>query len=61
MFSRAAQALPAYSSIGYIESEGSSNYNAFEAHFTGRVSSALSLWGSYTWSHSIDSQSGFLE
>ena len=51
---------PAYSSIGYIESEGSSNYNAFEAHFTGRVSSALSLWGSYTYSHSIDSQSAFL-
>jgi hypothetical protein len=51
---------PAYSSIGYIESEGASNYNAFEAHFAGRVNSALSLWGSYTYSHSIDSQSAFL-
>jgi hypothetical protein len=51
---------PEYSSIGYIESEGASNYNAFEAHFTGRISSMLSLWGSYTYSHSIDSQSAFL-
>jgi len=51
---------PTYSSIGYIESEGASNYNAFEAHFTGRVNSALSLWTSYTYSHSIDSQSAFL-
>jgi outer membrane receptor protein involved in Fe transport len=58
--SGSSRPYPAYSSIGYIESEGSSNYNAFEAHFTGRVSSALSLWSSYTWSHSIDSQSAFL-
>ena len=50
---------PAYGSIYYIQSEASSNYNALQAHFTGRVTSAFSLWASYTYSHSIDNDSAF--
>jgi hypothetical protein len=49
-----------YSSIFYVESEGSSNFNALEAHFTGRVATGISVWGAYTLSHSIDGASAFL-
>lgn len=51
---------PQYSSIFYVESQGSSNFNALEAHFTGHVAPGLSLWGAYTYSHSIDGASAFL-
>jgi hypothetical protein len=49
-----------YSSIFDVETEGSSNFNALEARFTGRVAPGLSLWGAYTYSHSIDDASAFL-
>jgi hypothetical protein len=51
---------PAYSSIFYVESEESSNFNALEVHFTGRVAPGVSLWGAYTYSHSLDGASAFL-
>jgi hypothetical protein len=51
---------PQYSSIFYVESEGSSNYNALEARFTGHVTPSISVWTAYTYSHSIDDQSAFL-
>jgi len=51
---------PQYSSIFYVESEGSSNFNAAEVRFTGHVAPGISLWGAYTYSHSIDGASAFL-
>jgi hypothetical protein len=49
-----------FANIFYIETEGSSNFNALEMRFTGHVTPGLSLWGAYTYSHSIDGSSAFL-
>jgi hypothetical protein len=57
---QARRPYPQYSSIFYVESEGSSNFNALEARFNGQVTPWLSLLSSYTWSHSIDDASAFL-
>jgi TonB dependent receptor len=51
---------PQYGSIFFVETEGSSNFNALEARFTGRVAPGVSLWAAYTYSHSIDGSSAFL-
>ncbi|MGO9340675.1 MAG: carboxypeptidase regulatory-like domain-containing protein [Terracidiphilus sp.] len=51
---------PQYSSIFYVESEGSSDFNAMEVRFTGHITPSISVWGAYTYSHSIDDQSAFL-
>jgi hypothetical protein len=51
---------PDYSSIFYVETQGASNFNALEARFTGRVAPGVSLWGAYTYSHSMDDSSAFL-
>jgi hypothetical protein len=42
----------------FNEAKGVSNYNALEVNVTKRVSRGLSLFGSYTWSHSLDEESG---
>jgi hypothetical protein len=57
---QARRPYPQYSSIFYVESEGSSNFNALEVRFTGNVTPGISLWGAYTYSHSIDGASAFL-
>jgi len=57
---QARRPYPQYSSIFYVESEGSSNFNALEARFTGHVTPSISVWSAYTYSHSIDDQSAFL-
>jgi len=50
--------------IGYdmnsvlYKAEGISNYNALQLQVRKRLSFGLSLTGSYTWSHSLDNQSG---
>ena len=50
--------------IGYdmnsvlYEAEGISNYNALQVQVRKRLSFGLQLTGSYTWSHSLDDQSG---
>jgi hypothetical protein len=50
--------------IGYdmnsvlYEAEGISNYNALQLQIRKRLSNGLTLTGSYTWSHSLDDQSG---
>jgi hypothetical protein len=50
--------------IGYdmnsvlYEAEGESNYNALQLQVRKRLSFGLTLTGSYTWSHSLDEQSG---
>jgi hypothetical protein len=51
---------PVYSSIFYVESEGSSDFNAMEVRFTGHITPSISVWSAYTYSHSIDDQSAFL-
>ncbi len=40
------------------EAEGISNYNALQVQVRKRLSFGLQLTGSYTWSHSLDEQSG---
>jgi len=57
---QARRPYPQYSSIFDVETEGASNFNALEAHFTGHVAPGVSLWGAYTFSHSIDDASAFL-
>jgi len=49
-----------YSSIFYVETEGSSNFNALEVRYRGQIVPGVSLWGAYTYSHSLDGQSAFL-
>jgi hypothetical protein len=51
---------PQYSSIFYVETEGSSNFNALEVHYKGQIAPGVSLWSAYTYSHSLDGQSAFL-
>ena len=57
---QARRPYPAYSAIFYVETEGSSNFNAMEVRYTGKITPAISLWGAYTYSHSLDGQSAFL-
>jgi hypothetical protein len=40
------------------KAEGTSNYNALQVQVRKRLSYGLQLTGSYTWSHSLDEQSG---
>jgi len=42
----------------YNEAEGMSNYHALQFNATKRVSRGLTIFGSYTWSHSLDEESG---
>jgi hypothetical protein len=44
-------------SVSY-EAQGISNYNALQLQVRKRFSKGLQLTGSYTWSHSLDEQSG---
>jgi hypothetical protein len=42
----------------YNKAIGQSNYHALQFNATKRVSRGLTLFGSYTWSHSLDEESG---
>jgi len=42
----------------YNKAEGMSNYHALQFNVTKRVSHGLTVFGSYTWSHSLDEESG---
>ncbi len=42
----------------FNEAEGVSHYNALQFNVTKRVTHGLSVFGSYTWSHSLDEESG---
>ncbi len=42
----------------YAKAAGESNYHALQFHITKRYSHGLTLSGSYTWSHSLDEESG---
>jgi hypothetical protein len=52
--------VPAYAAAGFTNpvvgflSNGNSNYNAFSAQLTRRLSAGLQLTAAYTWSHLID-------
>lgn len=56
-----ARPYPNYGGIFYIDSRANSIYNSLQATFKRRMSAHLSLWAAYTWSHSIDDQSAFLD
>jgi hypothetical protein len=45
-------------SVGVQATDGTSNYNAFQANITKGASHGLQLIASYTWSHAIDNGSG---
>ena len=42
----------------FNEAEGKSHYNALQFNVTKRVTHGLFVFGSYTWSHSLDEESG---
>jgi hypothetical protein len=46
-------------SAQFQTTDGTSNYNSFQANVTKALSHGLQLISSYTWSHSIDNGSGF--
>ncbi|HET9184369.1 MAG TPA: carboxypeptidase regulatory-like domain-containing protein [Candidatus Angelobacter sp.] len=48
-----------FGSWGTQFTDGTSNYNAFQANVTKGITHGLSMIVSYTWSHSIDDGSGF--
>ncbi len=51
---------PQYANIFYVQSEAASSYNALQVHFYKRLSSGISVWVAYTYSHSLDNASAFL-
>ncbi|HXJ96095.1 MAG TPA: TonB-dependent receptor [Terriglobia bacterium] len=51
---------PQYGDIFLISSDSNSSYNSLQATFKRQMGSHVSLWAAYTWSHSIDDQSAFL-
>jgi len=48
-----------FGGLGTQFTDGTSNYNAFQANVTKGMSHGLSMIVSYTWGHSIDNGSGF--
>jgi len=51
---------PQFGDIFLISSDSNSSYNSLQASFKRPMGSHMSLWAAYTWSHSIDDQSAFL-
>jgi len=47
-----------FGGVGQQHTDGTSNYNAFQANVTKGMTHGLSLIASYTWSHAIDNGSG---
>jgi hypothetical protein len=53
--------LPNLGGVGYVQSEGVSNYNGLQASFQRRLAKGLSFDANYTWSHDLDDVVGFSE
>jgi Carboxypeptidase regulatory-like domain/TonB dependent receptor-like, beta-barrel len=51
---------PNFGTIFYINTNANSSYNSLQATFNRRMSAHVSMWLAYTWSHSIDDQSAFI-
>lgn len=51
--------IPAYPTIGVVTSEGSSNYNSFQASINKEMTHGLQFQLSYTLSHSLDDASSY--
>ena len=51
--------IPAFPTVGIVTSEGSSNYNSFQASATKATSHGLLFQASYTLSHSLDDGSNY--
>lgn len=51
---------PQLGDVFLITSDSNSSYNSLQATFNRPMGSHMSLWAAYTWSHSIDDQSAFL-
>jgi hypothetical protein len=53
--------LPNLGGVGYVQSEGISNYNGLQVSLDRRLSKGLSFGANYTWSHDLDDVIGFSE
>jgi hypothetical protein len=51
---------PQYGDIFLISSDSNSSYNSLQATFNRPMGSHMAFWAAYTWAHSIDDQSAFL-
>jgi hypothetical protein len=51
---------PQYGDIFLISSDSDSSYNSLQATFNRPMGSHMAFWAAYTWAHSIDDQSAFL-
>src|SRR5262249_47426926 len=49
--------FPEFSFINYLETSANSNYNALQMTLKQRLSGGLNIYGTYTWSKSIDDAS----
>jgi hypothetical protein len=54
-----ASVAPNVSLIGYLQSQGTSNYNALQLTFQRRFTRGLTVNANYTWAHGIDDASTF--
>jgi hypothetical protein len=53
--------LPNLGSVGWLASEGISNYNGLQTSFQRRFVNGLAFDANYTWGHALSDQSGFSE
>ena len=53
--------LPNLGGVNWMQSEGVSNYNAFQASFQRRYSKGLAFDANYTWAKALSDMSGFSE
>lgn len=53
--------LPNLGGVNWMQSEGVSNYNAFQASFQRRYSTGLAFDANYTWAKALSDMSGFSE
>jgi len=53
--------LPNVNGVGYLISQGVSNYNALQTSFQRRFSRGLAFDANYTWAHGLDDVLGFSE
>ena len=53
--------LPNVGGVGWLQSEGVSNYNGLQTSFQRRFAKGLAFDANYTWGHALSDQTGFSE
>jgi hypothetical protein len=56
-----ATLLPNLGGVGWLQSEGVSNYNGLQTSFQRRLAKGLAFDANYTWGHALSDQTGFSE